>query len=206
MTGAAITLAGVVLCATALPLGAQASADKAEQVRLSVFEISRAPSAPTPMPNKHTADRADRPNLIKEPLRQSAAPLPVVSAAVVPEPFTPQIVTSTIQTLTLPPVAPPTAPSATSLKRNDDARNAYAALLWQRIADKRPSGLHIPGAAALIFTLDKAGRLKSVNVEQASGSGLLDRIAVQTVRRAAPFPPPPTGLDDLTFSVSFHFD
>ncbi|MFA5964949.1 MAG: TonB family protein [Sphingomonas sp.] len=123
-----------------------------------------------------------------------------------PTPIAPSLIAPSHRPIPLsatPPIAPP---APTLSKRGNDVRDAYAAMLWQRIAARRPDGLHLPGMAVVLFTLDGTGRLTAIDVRQSSGSALLDRIAVRTVRRAAPFPAPPDGIDDPTFSVAFHFN
>jgi protein TonB len=189
----------------ALPQGT--GVGKAERVPLSVFNISRAPPAPEPKLIRRPAEPIGRDLPVsKSPLQAASTSPPGIPTTAPPKSSSSTITPPLIRLPSHPPVMPPTAPSPAPLKRDSDARNVYSALLWKRIAERRPKGLHLPGAATLVFTLDEAGQLKSVSVQQSSGSRLLDRIAAQTVRRAAPFPAPPAGLGDLTFSVSFHFD
>lgn len=64
------------------------------------------------------------------------------------------------------------------------------------------------GTAQLAFSLDRAGRVTAARVTQSSGSGALDQEALELVRRAQPFPPPPDAMPgaqiDLTVPVRFN--
>lgn len=54
------------------------------------------------------------------------------------------------------------------------------------------------------FSLDFAGNVTSLKLVESSGSRLLDQEAEATVRRAAPFPPPPQGYAaTFTWPVNF---
>lgn len=53
---------------------------------------------------------------------------------------------------------------------------------------------NISGHAMVEISLDRAGNLLSAKLDQSSGSELLDAAALETVRRAAPYPAPPLGL------------
>lgn len=44
------------------------------------------------------------------------------------------------------------------------------------------------------FTLNASGRVTAVRVVRSAGSRILDDAALEMVRRAAPYPPIPTGL------------
>lgn len=119
---------------------------------------------------------------------QSAAPVAMPAPAQMPQAPAPQA------------AAP--APAATHV-----AAEVYQKILWQHVASRRPQGIHLEGEALVAFTLDRAGRLLSASIEQTSGNKMLDRLALRTVRTAAPFPPPPVSLPDdaLRFSLAFNF-
>ena len=51
----------------------------------------------------------------------------------------------------------------------------------------------------LAFTLDRQGRVTSSRVAQGSGLGELDREAADMLRRAQPFPTPPSDLAGSQF-------
>ncbi|GHD04026.1 energy transducer TonB [Novosphingobium pokkalii] len=83
----------------------------------------------------------------------------------------------------------------------------YAHRIWARIMACRPPGIVMTGTVGLHFRLDGDGRLVEAIVAQPSGLALLDRAALQALRRATPFPPPPPDMpaDALRFDVAVHF-
>lgn len=100
-------------------------------------------------------------------------------------------------------------PPPPAVARADDtgAIAAYAQRLWQHIADRRPRAAALRGTTIIQFRLTPAGGLISAEVARSSGNFNLDRIALRTVRQAAPMPPPPGGLagDQLSFTVPVEF-
>jgi len=64
------------------------------------------------------------------------------------------------------------------------------------------------GTAQLAFSLDRQGKVTAARVTKSSGSGPLDQEALDLVRRAQPFPPPPAAMPgaqiDLTVPVRFN--
>jgi protein TonB len=61
---------------------------------------------------------------------------------------------------------------------------------------------HEMGIAELAFTLDRNGKVLSSRVVRSSGIASLDQETVDTVRRAQPFPPPPTNMPGETFDFT----
>jgi protein TonB len=118
-------------------------------------------------------------------------------------------------TITPPPELPdanaaPTAPVAEPA-RSAPARDiigAYRQQLWQRILAARPRGAKGTGTVIVRFRLSRDGSLLSAELAGSSGQFLLDRLALQAVRRAAPFPAPPDGMPDsaLVFTVPLSFE
>lgn len=104
--------------------------------------------------------------------------------------------------------AEPTAIEAAPQKASEDKiRVLYAQRLWRHIAARRPSGTHIPGTAIVTFAMTSDGSLKALSLMRSSGNAMLDRLALRTVRAAAPFPVPPPELQgaDMEFSLPFGF-
>jgi len=83
----------------------------------------------------------------------------------------------------------------------------YAGIVRARIARNRPSGRGRRGTAVVRFAISRSGGLRYVRLSRSSGNGTLDRAAVSSVRRAAPFPRPPRGMSagQRTFSIPFRF-
>lgn len=52
---------------------------------------------------------------------------------------------------------------------------------------------HLKGQAVVAFTVDDAGGLAQLAVAVSSGNPAIDQAAIELIRRAAPFPPPPPG-------------
>ncbi|MBA3055478.1 MAG: energy transducer TonB [Sphingomonadales bacterium] len=88
-----------------------------------------------------------------------------------------------------------------------DLLSAYRSRLWQAIFANRPPGIAGEGRVDVGFRIDRGGNLISAEVAHSSGNALLDRLALRGVRKAAPFPPPPDGLDEqsLAFIIPVHF-
>lgn len=89
----------------------------------------------------------------------------------------------------------------------DTALSEYQAALWRKIDANRPRGVNLSGTVLILFRLSENGELHFAEVSQSSGNILLDKIALRSVRRAAPFPIPPKGIPDaaLTFKIPINF-
>lgn len=161
-------------------------------------EPARAPRQMTPLPVS-PARPAD--------VEENASPVPAGAAA--EESSVTSAVPAATPALPVPAVAPapvPAPPPAPAAERADVAES-YRQRLWQHVAARRPQGLHLEGETVVAFTLDRAGRLLSLDIERSSGNRLLDRLALRTLRAAAPLPAPPAELPDnaLRFSLAFSF-
>lgn len=87
--------------------------------------------------------------------------------------------------------------SSSGAARQQAAGNAaasnYPGLVYQRIARQRLPRVSSRGTAQVTFSISAGGGLAGVSLTRSSGDGRLDAAALDIVRRAAPFPPPPTG-------------
>lgn len=101
----------------------------------------------------------------------------------------------------------PAANPDESTSNVEAAWNVYQALVWRRVLAYRPTGPHMLGEATLRFTLNADGALVDAAIHRSSGNRMLDRLALRTLRAAAPFPPPPKEIEGraLTFTVNFRF-
>lgn len=79
----------------------------------------------------------------------------------------------------------------------------YAANVRATIGRHRPA-VRGGGSATVAFSIGRAGGLQGVRVVRSSGNAELDQAAIATVRSAAPFPPPPAGVNP-TFSIQIFF-
>ena len=98
--------------------------------------------------------------------------------------------------------APPTAPSPPGV---DDYKTQVA----HHVADHNPERTYtgtlppmLPAIVVLEITVDRDGQLADVAVQRSRDPDASE-IALASVRRSAPLPPPPTGR--LTFSETFLF-
>lgn len=99
------------------------------------------------------------------------------------------------------------ASSSNEAETRAEGRRAYGRLVWKRLVERKPKGLHLPGTTLVNFALNGRGEIASIHVAQSSGDAELDALALRTIRAAAPFDPPPPELapEDLAFEIPFNF-
>lgn len=84
---------------------------------------------------------------------------------------------------------------------NAEASN-YAGLVKRKITRARRKSANIRGSALVAFRIADNGGLFTAGITRSSGSKRLDRIALEQVRAAAPFPPPPAAARrDYTIEI-----
>jgi TonB family protein len=81
--------------------------------------------------------------------------------------------------------------------------SAYGEKVWAVLRRHKPR-VGQKGSAAVTFGIDASGALRHASVIQSSGNARIDRMALQTVRSAAPFPSPPPGLN-TEYAVRIYF-
>lgn len=168
-----------------------------------------AQAAPPPVADPPPARRAAPPRPPRLPsaqsLPQASLPSPVAApAAAVPSPPVPAI--QPPQTPRPHQPQPRAAEQAAPAERGAEASAArtsqpppgggssvYKALVWQHLQKFRRPNTVGPGAAAVRFAIDPRGNVTDLAVVTSSGSKRFDGEAMQMVRRAQPFPQPPTG-------------
>jgi len=79
---------------------------------------------------------------------------------------------------------------------------AYAKAVMKKVRATRKQSGAGKGTALIGFSIGKDGGLAAVKVLRSSGNASLDAIAVDHIRRSAPFPQPPEGAD-RNFSFEF---
>lgn len=82
------------------------------------------------------------------------------------------------------------------------AAAAYPGQVLRQITRLRPQRAPARGIVLVRFAIAGSGALADVSVAQSSGSAALDRLALDHIRRAAPFPAPPAGAQ-TAFSFEF---
>lgn len=85
---------------------------------------------------------------------------------------------------------------------NARAAANYGNRVYRAVSRTRRVRTNIRGTAVVSFRVAANGALASVAIGRSSGNAELDRIAMDHIRRAAPFPPPPPGAQ-TRFSVEF---
>lgn len=73
-------------------------------------------------------------------------------------------------------------------------------LLMRNVRSSRKSG-----TVLISFTISKSGRIRSLRVYKSSGNKKLDKLALNTAKRAAPFPPLPHGHKSLRVTAPIRF-
>lgn len=91
--------------------------------------------------------------------------------------------------------------SATSKAAGNAAISNYPGKVMRRISRLRRPNVRATGNARVSFQIASNGALASVTLAQSSGSRELDQAALGLVRKAAPFPAPPSGAQ-RNFSIS----
>jgi periplasmic protein TonB len=82
------------------------------------------------------------------------------------------------------------------------AAAAYPGQVLRQITRLRAQRAPARGSVLVRFAIAASGALADVSVAQSSGSAALDRLALDHIRRAAPFPAPPAGAQ-MAFSFEF---
>ena len=98
---------------------------------------------------------------------------------------------------------------------SEEAVSAPARRRWQQeLIAQIERHKHFPpgaqgraGVVRVAFSIDEAGRLTSLRVADFSGSAILDDAAINLIRRAQPFSPPPQGLkaSELSFVAPIRY-
>jgi protein TonB len=87
-------------------------------------------------------------------------------------------------------------------KRTEGA-GSYNAKIWSALARHKPR-TGKAGSAAVTFSIGPGGGLRSARISGSSGDSQLDQMALQTVRNAAPFPPPPDPASS-SYTIRIYF-
>jgi protein TonB len=87
-------------------------------------------------------------------------------------------------------------------KRAESA-SGYNATIWSALARHKPRAGKA-GSAVVTFAIGPAGALRSARISGSSGDARLDQMALQTVRSAAPFPPPPNPAS-ASYTIRIYF-
>lgn len=94
------------------------------------------------------------------------------------------------------------APAASRPATARPSSGAYASQVWARLARHKPRAGQ-RGSASVAFAIAASGSLGAVRIARSSGNPRIDQLALATVRNAAPFPPPPSGVVSYTIRIDF---
>jgi protein TonB len=167
---------------------------KAEAEPLPPVVTSVSPSKPEP---RFQPPKAERRRAIAEP----APPIVAASEPVDGRGGRPDVPSVPTDTAPEAPVVGAATPAVT-----DDGLRLYGEAIRARILDHKPTRIRSQGTVGLTFSVSTDGRLLDAAVSMSSGSGVLDQAALNALRAAAPFPPPPEAAPpQLTFSLPFEF-
>ncbi|WP_103333831.1 energy transducer TonB family protein [Pseudotabrizicola formosa] len=84
---------------------------------------------------------------------------------------------------------------AQAAQAGNAARATYPAVVLRKIERTRKPASRARGSVVVAFRVAPSGGLASAQVVRSSGDPALERTALDHIRRAAPFPPPPAGAE-----------
>jgi protein TonB len=100
-------------------------------------------------------------------------------------------------------LAPADKPVPTQVPTARPSGAAYASSVWSALARQKPrAGQN--GSTTVVFAIGGNGTLRGLKIGRSSGNARIDQLALATVRRAAPFAPPPSGSASYTIRIDFH--
>ncbi|MCT2400373.1 energy transducer TonB family protein [Novosphingobium mangrovi (ex Huang et al. 2023)] len=198
-----LLLAGVVAAMRGprlLPTG-----ERHALVSIALRPEPRHTTPPPSAPKVEASGRQDHVASLPVPEEKPARVLLAKPGATPPSASLPQPLVPEIE----PPAPAASRPAPTpSPEAAADVLDAYRQQIWNRILAARPRGARGSGTVQIRFRIDRNGALLSADIVGSSGRFMLDRMALQAVRRAAPFPPPPESLGTpplaFTVPVAFH--
>jgi periplasmic protein TonB len=84
---------------------------------------------------------------------------------------------------------------------------AYRRKVLTHLSANRPTGGIGKGIVRVAFQIARSGRVISARIQRSSGSQLLDRAALDSVRNASPYPPAPSAVKGAStqFNIPFYF-
>jgi protein TonB len=77
------------------------------------------------------------------------------------------------------------------------AESNYKGLVMQHLSRQRRPRASSPGSAFVEFRISPRGTVKSISISRSSGSSRFDREAIIVVKKAAPYPKPPVGVNTM---------
>lgn len=183
----------------AKPLPAMAPEPRQQARKPLVPPVERALKIATPVVPVTTT--------IPEPqVAVAAIDAPVLAPA--PTPLVLEPVTTAVTPQTAAPSEPVEAPLTASGKRAQSKylRELMAWLAKHRVYPTAARKEKAEGVVQVRFSLDRDGHLLKATVQRSAGFNVLDQAALDVLRRAAPMPAFPKGLDRQNMTVSLPID
>lgn len=153
---------------------------------------------PPPKPRPVIQPKAETP---PPPVRVAEPPPPPPVMAVAPKPNEPP------PTITAPPPPPEPPPKPVAAPPDlDAARNNYGSVLSREFAKHKqyPRVAQMrgwQGTARIELQIDASGNVTSSSIAESSGIEILDKQALEMVRKASPLPLPPEALRGRDFTI-----
>lgn len=200
---------------------------KKKQPRLIKVELQK-PTPPIPAPIIEPLPPIDIPEPVKpkpikkkpvvkpKPIKKEApapieppeevAPPPVVEEVIAVQPTINKEPAIVVPEPTPEPIEPPPPPPPSKVDR-DNALSAYSSKLGRAIAKyksypKLAQRRGWQGTVLLAIKVDNNGNVLSATVSKSSGHATLDKSALKMVKKASPFPAPPSILQGDSFTIS----
>lgn len=101
-----------------------------------------------------------------------------------------------------PPLAQPVTPAPDPVLEDGYRARIRQAVDAHKHYPRMARRLGTEGRVVVAFTIEADGRLAGVRVVESSGSALLDEAALEAVRKTAPFPPFPAGIERRRWSFT----
>jgi periplasmic protein TonB len=105
--------------------------------------------------------------------------------------------------MTLAPADKDTVAKPLLAPKRAESASGYNAKIWSALAHHKPR-VGKTGSAVVTFAVGPGGGLRSARISGSSGDSQLDQMALQTVRNAAPFPPPPNPAS-ASYTIRIYF-
>lgn len=198
-----------------------------KQPRLIKVELQQ-PTPPAPTPIIEPLPPIDIPEPVKpkpikkkpvvkpKPIKKEApapieppeeiTPPPIIEDVIAVQPTISKEPAIVVPEKTPEPVEPPPPPLPSQADR-DNALSAYSSKLGRAIAKhksypKLAQRRGWQGTVLLAIKVDRGGNVLSATVSKSSGHGSLDKSALKMVKKASPFPAPPSVLEGDSFTIS----
>ena len=183
------------------PPEAARAATQSETNRIANLE----PVKPTPVQPPATPAPLEAPKVVTSsegsvtvPAPATAKPDPAPVAKSTPSPSKPDPAAQLAAALPMDFTNLPTSFRSVLSGGGSSTGDEYKGLVFGKLgrsqgAAERARANHLRGQVMVSFTVDDGGRIGNLQVAQSSGSAAVDTAALDMVREAAPFPPPPPG-------------